>query len=60
MTQANWAGILLTIVIFFALVGFISSKIIIYDGSVIEQISSVSLFDMLTSPIIDFFEAILP
>ena len=60
MSRANWAGILFTIVIFFALVGIISSKVTIYDGSTMESISSTSLWDMLTQPIRDFFMSILP
>ena len=60
MSRANWAGILLTMVVFFALVGIISSKITIYDGSAMESISSTSLWDMLTQPIRDFFMSILP
>ena len=60
MSKANWAGILFTIVIFFALVGIISSKITIYDGSVMETLSSVSLWDMLMQPIGDFLDSINP
>jgi len=58
MSRANWAGIILTIVLFFFLVVFISSKIEIYDGTTIQSVSSVSLWDLLIQPITNFFDGI--
>jgi len=58
MSRANWAGIILTIVLFFFLVVFISSKIEIYDGTTIQSVSSASLWDLLIQPITNFFDGI--
>ena len=58
MSRANWAGIILTIVLFFFLVVFISSKIEIYDGTTIQSVSSASLWDLLIQPINNFFDGI--
>jgi len=58
MSKANWAGIILTIVLFFFLVVLISSKIEIYDGTTIQSVSSASLWDLLIQPITNFFDGI--
>ena len=60
MSKANWFGVIITVVIFFVLVGFISSKIII-PNMTMPEISSSSLFDILIAqPVGEFLDSINP